>query len=75
MKNKETDDLEVEEDILVMAVTTTARSRQKILVYTTPEKALIKEMEPALSTLEEVLSARNTDAYCIRARPTVGVPA
>lgn len=61
---------DIEEDIPVTSVLTSAQSRQINLVDTTPEQTVNDTKEPTLSLLEEFLRAQRTHPYCDNIWPT-----
>lgn len=73
LNNKETDYFDMEDDVLLMAVHTRARSQQNKSADCTLEKTLNETEEPTLATLEELLCAHITNIYCDKTRCTVGI--
>lgn len=73
-KTKETDESDIDGDIPVMEVTTSARSGRNKLVDTMPEKTLNDTKGPTLPKLEKFRSAQSNDAYYGKIRPTTRKP-
>lgn len=70
---EETDDSDIDDDIPVISVGTSAQSRLGEVTCTTPDKALMKTKEPNLPTLDEFCCTQNTESCCDKVWPTVEI--
>lgn len=64
---------DIEDDIHVMTVTASTKSRQNSLVDITSQKTLNEKKKQTLPALNEFPIAQNTDTYCDKFSPTVRI--
>lgn len=71
---KETDDFDINNDICIIIISTSAQIRFSKVYYTSPEATPTEPSRPQVSTIVKLLSAQGTNANCGNIRPTVGIP-
>lgn len=74
LKTEEVNDSDIEDDNPIMAATSRTHRRQNEHNHIVPDRNANATIEANLPTLDEVLNAESTDAYCNKIRPIVEIP-